>query len=109
MAVDDRDAEQARVRRLGGGQRRPRRFGRERSRSGEQAGADRERHQPRRACAHRLRDFACSAFGVNCERSEEHTSELQSLMRISYDVFCLKKNTNSYSTTTDTIALVIHE
>src|SRR3546814_1727097 len=27
-------------------------------------------------------------------RSEEHTSELQSLMRISYDVFCLKKNTN---------------
>src|SRR3546814_4775049 len=31
-------------------------------------------------------------------RSEEHTSELQSLMRISYAVFCLKKNknTNSY-------------
>src|SRR3546814_4226444 len=26
-----------------------------------------------------------------CERSEEHTSELQSLMRISYAVFCLKK------------------
>src|SRR3546814_1650341 len=26
-----------------------------------------------------------------CARSEEHTSELQSLMRISYDVFCLKK------------------
>src|SRR3546814_3398211 len=26
-------------------------------------------------------------------RSEEHTSELQSLMRISYDVFCLQKNT----------------
>src|SRR3546814_5019023 len=31
-----------------------------------------------------------------CEvRSEEHTSELQSLMRISYAVFCLKKKTNS--------------
>src|SRR3546814_4721244 len=30
------------------------------------------------------------------QRSEEHTSELQSLMRISYAVFCLKKkNTNS--------------
>src|SRR3546814_7994899 len=29
---------------------------------------------------------------VNC-RSEEHTSELQSLMRTSYAVFCLKKNT----------------
>src|SRR3546814_7302901 len=29
------------------------------------------------------------------KRSEEHTSELQSLMRISYAVFCLKKKTNS--------------
>src|SRR3546814_9392861 len=28
-------------------------------------------------------------------RSEEHTSELQSLMRISYRVYCLKKKTNS--------------
>src|SRR3546814_7392690 len=28
---------------------------------------------------------------ATCCRSEEHTSELQSLMRISYDVFCLKK------------------
>src|SRR3546814_5654423 len=28
-------------------------------------------------------------------RSEEHTSELQSLMRISYAVFCLKKTTNT--------------
>src|SRR3546814_1907941 len=30
-------------------------------------------------------------------RSEEHTSELQSLMRISYAVFCLKKKTNKYT------------
>src|SRR3546814_9508492 len=29
-------------------------------------------------------------------RSEEHTSELQSLMRISYAVYCLKKNKNEY-------------
>src|SRR3546814_8646721 len=29
------------------------------------------------------------------QRSEEHTSELQSLMRISYAVFCLKKNKNN--------------
>src|SRR3546814_5878045 len=29
------------------------------------------------------------------ERSEEHTSELQSLMRISYAVFCLKKKTKA--------------
>src|SRR3546814_2660538 len=31
------------------------------------------------------------------ERSEEHTSELQSLMRISYAVFCLKKKKNKYT------------
>src|SRR3546814_6995427 len=31
--------------------------------------------------------------GVSVARSEEHTSELQSLMRISYAVFCLKKKT----------------
>src|SRR3546814_6832061 len=30
---------------------------------------------------------------IDAERSEEHTSELQSLMRISYAVFCLKKKT----------------
>src|SRR3546814_6313277 len=35
-------------------------------------------------------------------RSEEHTSELQSLMRISYAVFCLKKKT-------DTIHFLTHE
>src|SRR3546814_6080843 len=34
-------------------------------------------------------DDDLAAFGV--PRSEEHTSELQSLMRISYAVFCLKK------------------
>src|SRR3546814_7940356 len=33
-------------------------------------------------------DITCSGF---LSRSEEHTSELQSLMRISYAVFCLKK------------------
>src|SRR3546814_3207637 len=40
----------------------------------------------------------------SCLRSEEHTSELQSLMRISYAVFCLKKkqirNTESDCNTT---------
>src|SRR3546814_2291617 len=30
-------------------------------------------------------------------RSEEHTSELQSLMRISYAVFCLKKQNNAHN------------
>src|SRR3546814_4949731 len=33
------------------------------------------------------------------DRSEEHTSELQSLMRTSYAVFCLKKKTNSQQRT----------
>src|SRR3546814_5552551 len=35
-------------------------------------------------------------------RSEEHTSELQSLMRISYAVFCLKKKTPTKETTSTT-------
>src|SRR3546814_10328296 len=34
------------------------------------------------------------------DRSEEHTSELQSLMRISYAVFCLKKKTKKQPSTT---------
>src|SRR3546814_8411338 len=33
-------------------------------------------------------------------RSEEHTSEHKSLMRISYDVFCLKKKTHQYTSQT---------
>src|SRR3546814_7532946 len=39
--------------------------------------------------------FTVSGFSFNGQgqRSEEHTSELQSLMRISYAVFCLKKKT----------------
>src|SRR3546814_7970694 len=36
------------------------------------------------------RDFFASDAGQRLIRSEEHTSELQSLMRISYAVFCLK-------------------
>src|SRR3546814_3652707 len=36
----------------------------------------------------------CSAVRPESCRSEEHTSELQSLMRISYAVFCLKKKKN---------------
>src|SRR3546814_5408705 len=37
--------------------------------------------------------WAGGGFRVVLHRSEEHTSELQSLMRISYAVFCLKKKT----------------
>src|SRR3546814_2678107 len=46
------------------------------------------------------------ALGQPQRRSEEHTSELQSLMRISYAVFCLKKknttHTNPIKVTLDT-------
>src|SRR3546814_5763757 len=48
------------------------------------------RYCPTGAVAHRKREDSALTT-----RSEEHTSELQSLMRISYAVFCLKKkNTN---------------
>src|SRR3546814_2354059 len=42
-------------------------------------------------------------FNNSFERSEEHTSELQSLMRISYAVFCLKKkkHINKHDNATD--------
>src|SRR3546814_1846010 len=43
--------------------------------------------------AAQLVSVARAPFGK--DRSEEHTSELQSLMRISYAVFCLKKKTQS--------------
>src|SRR3546814_1955180 len=43
---------------------------------------------------------ACEAAQILFLRSEEHTSELQSLMRISYAVFCLKKkNTTKHKYT----------
>src|SRR3546814_8672007 len=41
-------------------------------------------------------------------RSEEHTSELQSLMRISYAVFCLKKKKQKTSTTTKKHPTITH-
>src|SRR3546814_4506396 len=41
-----------------------------------------------------IRGFELGAPDRNDARSEEHTSELQSLMRISYAVFCLKKKNN---------------
>src|SRR3546814_7863884 len=39
-----------------------------------------------------------STPGMVAARSEEHTSELQSIMRISYDVFCLKQKSRTDST-----------
>src|SRR3546814_5735519 len=48
------------------------------------------RRSPRRARG-RCRAAARCRYGCTASRSEEHTSELQSLMRISSAVFCLKK------------------
>src|SRR3546814_16485656 len=45
-------------------------------------------------------ESAASARRV-CRRSEEHTSELQSLMRISYAVFCLKKKIQTKNISTN--------
>src|SRR3546814_8236898 len=44
--------------------------------------------------------FAAPLFEPFAGRSEEHTSELQSLMRISYAVFCSKKKTTIHNSTT---------
>src|SRR3546814_9819258 len=47
---------------------------------------------------HRPEALAVAAAIPDFVRSEEHTSELQSLMRTSYDVLCLKKkNKNGYT------------
>src|SRR3546814_2508986 len=56
------------------------------------------------AIAREMKDLAtCAREGKlspdQYQRSEEHTSELQSLMRISYAVFCLKKKNNKNTQT----------
>src|SRR3546814_9190941 len=60
------------------------------------------RRLSRSISGHRPEHAAPPAWAVampSCaaSRSEEHTSELQSLMRISYAVFCLKKKTKHYT------------
>src|SRR3546814_10516417 len=56
---------------------------------------------PRIASWARLRDRTASQT-LLVVRSEEHTSELQSLMRISYAVFCLKKKNKKHTQTIQT-------
>src|SRR3546814_6847084 len=70
------------------------------------AGGSRQRFSRYEDTSFRPRtDFGrVSALPIGTLRSEEHTSELQSLMRISYAVFCLKKkkhdtNTPHYNST----------
>src|SRR3546814_5827942 len=45
-------------------------------------------------------NYRANIAALKMVRSEEYTSELQSLMRTSYDVFCLKKTTTRYSSST---------
>src|SRR3546814_7460616 len=47
--------------------------------------------------ARRTRRTSYTSSAPSSSRSEEHTSELQSLMRISYAVFCLKKQKKRYT------------
>src|SRR3546814_2365036 len=59
----------------------------------------RPRSPIRRACGNPDSAMARSTRASPSARSEEHTSELQSLMRISYAVFCLKKKKQKIHTT----------
>src|SRR3546814_1240098 len=45
-----------------------------------------------------LRRWGARLMAMSTDRSEEHTSELQSLMRISYAVFCLKNTNTNHNT-----------
>src|SRR3546814_6437898 len=53
-------------------------------------------------------DGIIANVSVGYERSEEHTSELQSLMRISYAVFCLKQKQYKQYTTQQPEKLIIN-
>src|SRR3546814_4947925 len=60
--------------------------------------------RPTRLAAYQLVSSSISRKACThgrAKRSEEHTSELQSLMRISYAVFCLKKKTQQKITSTN--------
>src|SRR3546814_6944787 len=64
------------------------------------AGFRPERPAPRDPAAHRARRIGRQPPLFDLARSEEHTSELQSLMRTSYAVFCLKKKQQRHTTNT---------
>src|SRR3546814_2392927 len=59
------------------------------------------RREHRHNLGRRADDIGGEAAGDDDFRSEEHTSELQSLMRISYAVFCLKKKKKNEKTKTN--------
>src|SRR3546814_4660795 len=51
----------------------------------------------------RMASLLADELAADALRSEEHTSELQSLMRISYAVFCLKKKNKQHNKTTQSV------
>src|SRR3546814_1864871 len=67
-----------------------------------------EDHGTQTPCNGRYRWSRPYHTGPSC-RSEEHTSELQSLMRISYAVFCLKKKINKHQNILETINRIIYQ
>src|SRR3546814_5767694 len=64
----------------------------------EEAPADRLFAAPQHPYTRQLLTAVPKLGSLRGHRSEEHTSELQSLMRISYAVFCLKKKKNNSTT-----------
>src|SRR3546814_5301724 len=74
------------------------------SRAGRRTGVSRVRGRRRENPTIRRTSIALAML----VRSEEHTSELQSLMRISYAVFCLKKKKNKIPHTYDLLRPTIH-
>src|SRR3546814_1761851 len=77
------------------------------SANAQQASSAASRMEYQKAVVSDLTARAANVSGVSVDeemanlvaRSEEHTSELQSLMRISYAVFCLKKKKTKYTYT----------
>src|SRR3546814_9212855 len=59
----------------------------------------------RRSDASVVDEHDLRALPVHRPRSEEHTSELQSLMRISYAVFCLKKKKDNKNTSMKSVCI----
>src|SRR3546814_3924695 len=85
----------------------PRRISAPRPCTGPAPAADRRNCRASPHPGRRISCPPCSGYRRNLQRqgtarrSEEHTSELQSLMRISYAVFCLKKKKKDKKTTPD--------
>src|SRR3546814_4749363 len=81
-----------------------------RAQQGDQAGEDQNGRRGEEGCIVQQApdDLDVDDAVLAAERSEEHTSELQSLMRISYAVFCLKKKNQKSPVLHDIYKVSIH-